>query len=196
MRRLCAIVLIIAGIVAAAGCSQKKVAYSPEQTPARTQPEIKSEEKKTTIDTVTTKELPKESITERQITKAQTADAQASVKELQTRIQDIHFDFDKYDVRDEAKPIIKEVASILSKNKEIKVIIEGHCDDRGTNEYNLGLGDRRANATKEYLLSLGIPSAKIDTISYGEEKPVCAEQTEKCWAKNRRAHFVLVEEGR
>lgn len=92
--------------------------------------------------------------------------------------------------------MLKEVSTILSRNKNIKVIIEGHCDERGTNEYNLGLGDRRANSAKEYLISLGIPSNKIETISYGEEKPICTEQTEDCWAKNRRAHFVFIEEGK
>ena len=194
MRRLFIAALIILGIVPIIGCSQRKIAHAPEQPAA--QPEIKIEDKKTTTDSMAAKELPKESIIERQITKAQTADAQASVKELQTRIRDIHFDFDRYDIRDEAKPVMKEVASILSKNKEIKVIIEGHCDDRGTNEYNLGLGDRRAISTKEYLLSLGIPSGKIETISYGEEKSLCTEQSEECWAKNRRAHFVLVEGGK
>lgn len=194
MRRLFFAALMILGIVSIIGCSQRKIAHAPEQPAA--QPEIKIEDKKTTTDSITTKELPKESITERQITKAQIADARASAKELQTRIQDIYFDFDRYDIKDEAKTVMKEVSSILSKNKDIKVIIEGHCDDRGTNEYNLGLGDRRAISAKEYLLSLGIPSSKIETISYGEEKPLCAEQTDECWAKNRRSHFVLVEEGK
>lgn len=201
MRRLCIAVLIILGVVSIIGCAQRKIAHTPEQpSVAQTQPETKTkieEKQKTTIpDAITARDIPKESITERQIVKAQPSDIQHWVKELQTKIQDIYFDYDKHDIRDDAKPAMKEVSAMLSRNKNIRVIIEGHCDDRGTNEYNLGLGDRRANAAKEYLLSLGIPSAKIDTISYGEEKPVCAEQIEECWAKNRRAHFVLVEEGR
>lgn len=196
MRRLFIASLIILCIVLITGCSQRKIAHLPEQPPAQTQPEIKPDDKKTGLtDATATKELPKESITEKQLTKTQPADVQSHIKELQLKIQDIHFDFDKYNIREDAKPILKEVASILLRNKNIKVIIEGHCDERGTNEYNLGLGDRRANATKEYLLSIGIPSTKIDTISYGEERPLCTEQTEECWAKNRRAHFVFVEEG-
>jgi peptidoglycan-associated lipoprotein len=195
MRRLYVAIFIILAITAANGCAQRKIAGAPEQPPA--QPEImKTEDKKTTADTAVTKEPPKESITERQLSKAQPADAQPTLKELQTRIQDIYFDYDRYDIKEEAKPILKEVSSILSRNKDIKVIIEGHCDERGTNEYNLGLGDRRANSAKEYLISLGIPSGKVETISYGEEKPLCTEQTEECWAKNRRAHFVLVEGGK
>ena len=73
-------------------------------------------------------------------------------------------------------------------------MVEGHCDERGTNEYNLALGDRRSRAVRDYLVALGIGSNRIETISYGEEKPVCAEKTEECWAKNRRAHFVVLRE--
>lgn len=195
MKRLCAAIFIVLAIIAVNGCAQRKIAGAPEQPAA--QPETtKTEDKKTTADASAIKELPKESITEKQLSKAQPADMQPSLKELQTRIQDIHFDFDKYDIRDDAKPALKEVAAMLSRNKNLKVIIEGHCDERGTNEYNLGLGDRRANSAKEFLISLGIPSGKIETISYGEEKPLCEDRTEECWAKNRRAHFVFVEGGR
>lgn len=193
MRRLCVTIFIILVITMANGCAQRKIAGAPEQPPAQSEI-MKTEDKKITADTTATNELPKESITEKQLSKAQPADIQPTLKELQTRIQDIHFDYDRYDIRDDAKPVLKDVSAILSRNKNIKVIIEGHCDERGTNEYNLGLGDRRANSAKEYLISLGIPSGKVETISYGEEKPLCAEQTEECWAKNRRAHFVLVEE--
>lgn len=189
------VIFIIFTIIITSGCSQRKITGVTEQPPA--QPEItKTEEKKITTDISIAKEPTKESITEKQLTKAQPSDVFPSAKELQTQIQDIHFDFDKYDIREDAKPILKEVSTILLKNKNIKVIIEGHCDERGTNEYNLGLGDRRANSTKEHLISLGIPSSKIETISYGEEKPICTEQTEECWAKNRRAHFVFIEEGK
>ncbi|BCB97283.1 peptidoglycan-associated lipoprotein [Dissulfurispira thermophila] len=195
MKRTYISILIILAIIMISGCAQRKIAGAPEQPTE--QPNItKTEDRKTTTDTAITKEPMRESITEKQIAKTQPSEAQPSVKELQTQIQDIHFDFDRYDIREDAKPILKEVSTILLKNKNIKVIIEGHCDERGTNEYNLGLGDRRANSTKEYLISLGIPSSKIETISYGEEKPICTKQTEECWAKNRRAHFVFIEEGR
>jgi peptidoglycan-associated lipoprotein len=106
--------------------------------------------------------------------------------------KDIHFDYDKYNVKDEYKPELKSVASWITKNSGTKLSVEGHCDERGTNEYNLALGDRRAKAVKDYLVSLGVPSSKVETISYGEEKPLCTEQTEECWAKNRRAHFVVL----
>jgi peptidoglycan-associated lipoprotein len=82
-------------------------------------------------------------------------------------------------------------AEWLRENSDVTVTIEGHCDDRGTNEYNLALGDRRAESAKAFLVDLGIAAARITTISYGEERPVCTQQTEECWAKNRRDNFVV-----
>ena len=105
---------------------------------------------------------------------------------------DIMFEYDKYDVKESYKSELQAVSAWMTKNSSAKVSVEGHCDDRGTNEYNLALGDRRAKAVKDYLVSLGVLSSRIETISYGEEKPVCTEQSEECWAKNRRAHFVIL----
>jgi peptidoglycan-associated lipoprotein len=85
------------------------------------------------------------------------------------------------------------VADYLTKNRAYKILIEGHCDDRGTSEYNLALGDKRAKSAKDFLLSLGVPSSRADVISYGKEKALCSERTEECWAKNRRAHFVILK---
>jgi len=106
-------------------------------------------------------------------------------------LKDIRFDYDKYDIRPEDAPILKENAALLKKYSKVKIQIEGHCDERGTNEYNLALGERRANSTKTYILTLGIPSDRISTISYGEEKPVDPGHNEEAWAKNRRAHFII-----
>jgi peptidoglycan-associated lipoprotein len=106
-------------------------------------------------------------------------------------LKDIRFDFDKYDIRPEDAPILKENAALLKKYSKVKIQIEGHCDERGTNEYNLALGERRANSTKTYILTLGIPSDRISTISYGEEKPLDPGHNEEAWAKNRRAHFII-----
>ena len=89
---------------------------------------------------------------------------------------------------------MQNVASWLIKNTSAKILVEGHCDERGTNEYNLALGDRRAKAARDYLIALGIASNRIEMISYGEEKPLCKESTEECWAKNRRVHFVILKE--
>jgi len=109
------------------------------------------------------------------------------------KLQDIHFDFDRYNIRDDAKVILEENAAWLKKNPGVKIQIEGHCDERGTTEYNLALGDRRAKSTRDYLVSLGIDPGRVLTISFGEEKPQCTEKTEDCWQKNRRSHFVIMK---
>jgi peptidoglycan-associated lipoprotein len=107
-------------------------------------------------------------------------------------LKDIHFDFDKYDILPEDAQILKENAALLSKYPQVKVQVEGHCDERGTNEYNLALGERRANAAKKYLVSLGISADRISSISYGEEKPLDTGHNEEAWANNRRGHFVIL----
>ncbi|MDI6762416.1 MAG: peptidoglycan-associated lipoprotein Pal [Thermodesulfobacteriota bacterium] len=104
----------------------------------------------------------------------------------------IHFDFDKYDIRPGDTAILKENAALLMKYPNVKIQIEGHCDERGTIEYNLALGERRANSTKRYLLSLGLPGDRISTISYGEERPLDPGHREEAWAKNRRAAFIIL----
>jgi len=108
-------------------------------------------------------------------------------------LKDVHFDFDKYDVRPGDTEILKENAALLKRYPKVKIQIEGHCDERGTIEYNLALGERRANSTKKYLLSLGIPADRISTISYGEERPLDPGHNEEAWAKNRRAHFIILD---
>jgi len=107
-------------------------------------------------------------------------------------LKDIHFDFDKYDIRSGDTEILKENAALLMKYPKVKIQVEGHCDERGTNEYNLALGERRANAAKKYLLSLGVSTDRISSISYGEEKPLDAGHNEEAWSKNRRGHFVIL----
>ncbi len=106
-------------------------------------------------------------------------------------VDDVYFDFDKAELRPEGREQLQSNASWLKANPEYEVTIEGHCDERGTNEYNLALGERRSNAAKDYLISLGVAADRINTISYGEERPMCTESTEACWQKNRRAHFVV-----
>jgi len=107
-------------------------------------------------------------------------------------LKDIHFDFDKYDIRPGDTEILKENAALLMKYHNVKIQIEGHCDERGTVEYNLALGERRANSTKKYLTSLGVSPDRISTISYGEERPLDPGHNEEAWAKNRRAHTIIL----
>jgi peptidoglycan-associated lipoprotein len=105
-------------------------------------------------------------------------------------VKDAYFDYDKSDLRPDARSALNQTADFLKKYPEAKVTVEGHCDERGSTEYNLGLGDRRANAVKQYLVSLGISADRINTVSYGKEKPFCTESNETCWQQNRRGHFV------
>ena len=102
----------------------------------------------------------------------------------------IYFDFDKSDIRDDMKPVLKENAKWLTDHKSVKAQVEGHCDERGTNDYNLALGSRRAESVKRYLVGLGVPADRLTTISYGEERPVCTQHDESCYSRNRRAQFA------
>jgi peptidoglycan-associated lipoprotein len=105
-------------------------------------------------------------------------------------VRDAYFDFNKSDIRADAREALSKTADFLKNYPQIKVTIEGHCDERGSTEYNLALGDRRANATKQYLVSLGISADRIATVSYGKEKPFCMDSNEACWQQNRRGHLV------
>jgi peptidoglycan-associated lipoprotein len=107
-------------------------------------------------------------------------------------LQDSFFAFDRYDLEESARATLKANAEWMKANPSTKVQIEGHCDERGTNEYNMALGAKRAQAARDYLVTLGIGADRLSTISYGEEVPVCKESNETCWAKNRRARSVIL----
>ena len=105
-------------------------------------------------------------------------------------LKDVFFDFDKYDIRPNDAKMLDTNATWLKSNDNL-VLIEGHCDERGTNEYNLALGERRAKAAMNYLVAQGVQASRITIISYGKERPTCTEHSESCWAQNRRAHFLV-----
>jgi peptidoglycan-associated lipoprotein len=105
-------------------------------------------------------------------------------------LKPIFFDFDKSDIRQDAAQILEENAKWLGANPKQLVLIEGHCDSRGTNEYNLALGERRAHSAANFLIGRGVAAGRITVLSYGEERPSCEDETEGCWAKNRRASFL------
>jgi len=108
-------------------------------------------------------------------------------------VQDAYFDLDKADIRSDARTALAKTADFLRNYPQVRVVIEGHCDERGSTEYNLALGDRRAASVKEYLVSLGIGADRMSTVSYGKEKPFCMESNEDCWQRNRRGHFVMAK---
>ena len=116
-----------------------------------------------------------------------------SAEDLRVNVGDtVHFDYDKSDLHDADRTILQRQAAWLQKYPNVRVQVQGNCDERGTREYNLALGARRANAAKDYLVSLGVSPDRVDTISYGKERPLCSESTETCWAQNRRATTVIV----
>lgn len=118
----------------------------------------------------------------------------SGVDMLTREAQDAYFDYDKSDIRADAQAALQHNADLLKRifaaDPSFTVVIEGHCDERGSAEYNLGLGDRRATAAKEFLISLGVPADRMTTISYGKDRPVCTEATEECYQRNRRAHMT------
>jgi peptidoglycan-associated lipoprotein len=116
----------------------------------------------------------------------------ATIEELfRANVFDAYFDYDKSDVRPDARDALARTAEFLRAYREIRVVVEGHCDERGSTEYNLGLGERRAQAVRQFLITLGVAADRIDTVSMGKERPFCTESNEDCWQKNRRGHFVM-----
>ncbi len=106
-------------------------------------------------------------------------------------LKEIHFDYDKADIREGDRAVLSQNAEALKKFDFLRVTVEGHCDERGTVEYNLALGERRAKAASDYLVSLGVPADRLKTVSYGKEVPVCTQSNEECWQRNRRAHLTV-----
>ncbi len=174
-------------LISASGCAKKEVvkstdtagAPSPEGAQVGKQEPIVSESLKP--------EVPQPGT---QTAMAEAAAGVAATQEKPSHFPDIHFDFDKSFIREDAKPVLQDVADYLKRTPNAGVLIEGHCDERGTAEYNLALGERRAESAKSYLLSLGVKAGALSTVSFGEEKPLDPGHNEDAWAKNRRAHFV------
>lgn len=124
--------------------------------------------------------------------KAAAAAAEAEYRRAaEAALKDIHFDYDKSDIKEGDKAVLTAVAHFLNKHPQAALTLEGHCDERGTVEYNLALGEHRAHAAQAYLQGLGVAEGRLATLSYGKEKPLCSEAKESCWSLNRRVHFVL-----
>lgn len=163
-----------------AGCSKKTVP-APDKLSAEEQARLAAERERR--------------LREAQLREAQLRESQARTSEAQLREvfvnQDIHFDYDRYDLSPEAKQILNDKAAYMLEHPEVQVIIEGHCDERGSNSYNMALGEKRAKAAAAYLEAMGVDGMRIETVSYGEEKPLVLGFTEEAYAANRRAHFVI-----
>lgn len=184
--------LIIVLLVFAVGCS-KKYTKSPEETAKMPEETMKEEpmetmqEKEEVVEEI---EVIKDEMVMGEDMASQEMSAEEKAQEI---FQDVLFDYDKYNIRVDARPILDSAASFMNDEKDLKIAIEGHCDERGTNEYNLALGEKRAKATKAYLVSLGISPERLTIVTYGEEKQLCTDQTEACWQQNRRSHFAVIK---
>ena len=184
IHRKLTLLALAAALVASVGCSKPK---GPTTTPP---PAL-----------VTTPSSPSSDVPSRP-TAAPGADeterqVEKSLQELQAEFEtqgllgDVYFDYDKAELRDDAKSRLGRNAEFLRARPEFSFTVEGHCDERGTNEYNIALGQRRAAAAVDYIVSLGVPTTRFKTVSYGEERPFCTESNDGCWQKNRRARFVI-----
>ena len=186
-------VLLMLALVAT-GCAKKEVVRSNEGAGAAAQaPTTAPATQPEPIVSEPVKEAPKPEapMAGTQLAAREAEAGQKATEEAASMFADIHFDFDKSFIREDAKPVLAKVADYLKKNPGSKVQIEGHCDERGTAEYNMALGARRAESAKKYLLSLGVKGGQLSTVSYGKEKPLDPGHDETAWAKNRRDHFVL-----
>jgi peptidoglycan-associated lipoprotein len=188
MKNALILILLLTGALGFAACSQKKMTRAEPSQPAK----VATEQKDTTIGKIQTTKIPEDKQLAASDVKTTDISAQSGKKDV-FEIKDVYFDFDRYNIRPESRAALHETASWLLKNKTVNVSIEGHCDERGTNEYNLALGDRRANTVMEFLNALGVKEDRIKAVTYGEEKPLCTEQNEYCWQKNRRVHFVAAK---
>jgi peptidoglycan-associated lipoprotein len=181
MKKRVLVVLALATVVGLSACAKKKMPPPPAppppaapETPPPAPPPPPREEVVPQVD-------------EYARLKAMSADE----IERMGLLAEIHFDFDKADIREGDRAVLSKNADVLKKYDFLRVTVEGHCDERGTVEYNLALGERRAKAASDYLVTLGVPAERLKTVSYGKEVPLCQESNETCWQRNRRAKFTV-----
>ena len=184
--------LAATGCLIGTGCAKKKVASAPPPPPpAVTSPAPGSNAAPVRAETNTTSPAPT-----RPAARYPDAATRARIDQLLARIEDAYFDYNQATLRPDAVKALesdsKELRDILKDYPDYKLTVEGHCDERGSAQYNIALGEKRAEAAKGYLVQVGIPSGQLSVISYGKERPVCQEQDEACWQKNRRIHIVAM----
>lgn len=175
------------GLTIFSGCAEKQAVVKDEAV----------QEQKAATATVTAddaalrakEQADREAALKEQAAKDRSAKNAAALNDL--NIQNIYFDYDKSSIRPDAREILKSNTAIFTKNSAAAIVVEGYCDERGTAEYNMALGEKRAQEAKQYLVNLGINASRIETVSYGEEKPADAGHNEAAWAMNRRAQFLL-----
>ncbi len=187
--KIMALALAVLVIFFTAACSKTKISSEPVTMPtAEEEAARRAQEEARQRELARQKALAEENLKEDSLTSEQAPDDKTRFEN-----EDIYFDFDSIQLTPQAQEILTKKGIWLRDNPAATVTIEGHCDNRGTNEYNLALGEGRAQSAKTFLMDLGVDVSKLRTISYGEERPLDPQQTESAWAKNRRAHFVIEE---
>ena len=182
-----ALALLVPVIFSFAACTKSKISSQPSTTIS-----AEEEARKRAEEEARQKSLREENLKEESLSEQQTQERMETERSMFEN-EDIYFEFDSIRLAPGAQEILTQKAAWLRKNRNAKVTIEGHCDDRGTNEYNLALGEGRAQSARAFLVDLGVKESKLIAISYGEERPVDRGQNEESWARNRRAHFVIEE---
>lgn len=185
-----ALVAVAAFSVISAGCAKKKVAVATPPAPApaqaRSTPQAEAPARR--------QPQPTRQASAQPPSRTPNAATKARIDELLAKIEDAYFDYNKHTLRPDAISALQadstELRDILKDYPDYKLTVEGHCDERGSAEYNMALGDQRARAAKDYLTQVGIPSDQLSLVSYGKEHPVCSDHDEACWQKNRRIHIV------
>ena len=179
-------VILVAGLFLTVSCAKKTVVSNESTIKDQVEVNDQADKIKSDAERIAQQKLEDEKI------KAQTIlEAKINAAKRRFENQDIHFDYDSSQLSSMAKTLLQEKAAWLKANNFVSIDIQGHCDDRGTTEYNLALGERRASAAKAYLINLGVSSANLNTISYGEEQPLNSGNTEQAFQQNRRAHFII-----
>jgi peptidoglycan-associated lipoprotein len=189
--------MIISGVIMTAGCAKQDVVkkeegIAPAAVASKVEPP-KSTEQKTSA--TTSKQAASSSVARGTSTKpatAQQSQKASSITELQSALEKIYFDFDSANLSESSRSTLAKNAAVLAKEATSKIRIEGHCDERGSAEYNLALGERRAKAAQQYLVSMSVKGDRISILSYGKEKPAVQGNTEAAWSKNRRDEFVVI----
>jgi peptidoglycan-associated lipoprotein len=186
------LVLALSVTVSVSSCAKKRISSEPATPTAEESAQKRAAEEARQRELERQKTLKEEDLSDEGLSEEMAQQKTASAKSIFEN-EDVYFEFDSIRLAPQAQEILTKKAEWLRANPTAKITIEGHCDSRGTNEYNLALGEGRAQSAKAFLVDLGIDPSRLNTISYGEERPIDRAQTEEGWAKNRRAHFVIIE---
>ncbi len=188
-RQFRALVLWLTVVMIASGCSGRRIVTSAEDQEFQARPPLAPVAEETKVLPPTKPEEPEIRVEEEPVVLVTPVQPSSLPVELPAEVSDVYFDFDRYAIRADAQSTLQRLAGLLTSELTPELVIEGHCDERGTSAYNLVLGERRAQAAKRYLEDHGMTASQVRVTSYGKERPFCTKHSEACWQSNRRVHF-------